>query len=415
MFLNQTLVRHSLVLGLGVLAGLALLTSCASTSRGDDSAAVVGASAPRAMAPDDDTSVDEGQALTATEAAIAAQGDGAAVQSAAPSGDIIRDDAPRNYIVKRGDTLWGIASMFLRDPWLWPEVWYVNPQVKNPHLIYPGDELVLAFGANGSPQITLGSAGAARLDPRLRSEPLAGAIATIPYAAIAAFLERPTVITSDQAQVAPRVLSFRDGHMVGGTGHEAYVRNLQRDAGGRFAIVHVGEPLVDPDDGALVGYQGVYTGTAEVVNAGDPGKVRLTDAARETLAGDRLIKTETDVPLDFVPRAPDNNVDGQIISVIDGVELIGQYKIVVINRGARHGLLPGHVLAVDQAGETVRDRDAGRGLVGRRVGNAFAERVKLPDERAGTLLVFRTYDRVSYGLIVAATSPIRIADRVRTP
>src|SRR5690606_14783060 len=136
-------------------------------------------------------------------------------------------DAPKSYTVRRGDTLWDIASMFLRDPWLWPEVWYVNPQVENPHLIYPGDVLALAYGAGGTPQIRLQSGGPARLNPRLRSSPLDGAIPSIPYSAISAFLSRPTVLTEEQIRNAPHVLALRDGRLAAGAGNEVYVRNLQ--------------------------------------------------------------------------------------------------------------------------------------------------------------------------------------------
>src|SRR5580700_3706267 len=142
--------------------------------------------------------------MTATEAAIAAAGTaGAAPVAAAPApaadtSGLMNPNAPKHYTVKRGDTLWGIASMYLKDPWLWPEVWIINPQVANPHLIYPGDKLALAYGANGMPQVRLLESGAVRLDPRLRSEALESAIPTIPYSAIAAFLTRPAVMTSDQ-------------------------------------------------------------------------------------------------------------------------------------------------------------------------------------------------------------------------
>ncbi|MCS6948422.1 MAG: LysM peptidoglycan-binding domain-containing protein, partial [Steroidobacteraceae bacterium] len=198
--------------------------------------------------------------VTATEAAVAAQPEDA--PPPVVTRDAVSPTAPLSYTVKPGDTLWDIANLFLRDPWLWPEIWQVNPQVQNPHLIYPGDVLALAYGADGSPRIYLQQGGAARLEPRLRSAALDGAIATIPYAAIAAFLGRPTVLAKEQVSKAPRVLAFREGRMIGGTGYEAYVRDLtNRQLGQRYSIFRIGDPIVGPEDGATLGYMGIYAAT----------------------------------------------------------------------------------------------------------------------------------------------------------
>jgi LysM repeat protein len=419
MFLKQALSANpsglrsrSLLAAFAAAATLLLLGGCAAFGSRDEAAVPV-ASAPR---PAGDPAAAEPE-LTATEAAVAAQPEDAPAEAAPPvvNRSAVNPSAPTSYTVKRGDTLWDISSMFLRDPWLWPEIWQVNPQVENPHLIYPGDVLSLTYGADGRPMISLARGGGARLDPRLRSTELDGAIATIPYSAIAAFLERPSLLTKEQIREAPRVLAFRDQHMVGGAGIEAYIRGL--DGGSvnqRYNVVHVGEEIHDPDDGDLLGYQGIYTSTAVLLAPGEPAKAALTDSARETLEGDRLLGTESDAPLNFVPRSPDTDVRGQIVSVIDGVELIGQYKIVAINRGARHGLAPGHVLAVEEAGKMVRDRTR-KNEGGVKASRAFTSKVQLPNERIGTMLVFRVFDRMSYALIVGESNPIRIADVVRKP
>ena len=326
--------------------------------------------------------------------------------------------APMHYTVKRGDTLWGIASMYLKDPWLWPEVWVINPQVPNPHLIYPGDKLALAYGAGGKVEVRLEQAGVARLDPRLRSDPLENAIPTIPYSAIAAFLSRPTLMSEDEIRHAPYVLAFRDMHQVAGNEIEIYVRNLQAAENSRFAVMHIATPLVDPDDGKVLGYEGIYTGTALVKRPGEPAKAVLIDLARETLAGDRLMSSDNDIPINFTPAVPTSQVHGHIIDVVGGTDLVGQFYVVAINRGKHHGIGPGTVLAVDQAGEVVRDLYAG----GRSISNSmngfntqFVPHVKLPDERAGTLLVFKVYDRMSYGLIVGASNTIHIGAPVHNP
>ena len=355
--------------------------------------------------------------VTATEAAAAAAGTRTVVEPApAPDTSLLKPGAPMHYTVKRGDTLWGIASMYLKDPWLWPEVWIINPQIPNPHLIYPGDTLALAFGADGRPQIRVEQGGAARLEPALRSSALDTAIPTIPYSAIAAFLARPTIMSSEEINHAPYVLAFRDRHEIAGSNNEVYVRNLSAGENARFAVVHVATPLRDPDDGKVVGYEGIYTATALVQRPGDPAKAVLIDPARETLRGDRLLSSDASAtPINFALRAPAAPVRGRIIDVVGGIDLVGQFEVVVINRGKRHGLEPGNVLAVDQAGDVVHDLYRGGRNIGSTAGIAFAPKVRLPDERSGTLLVFKVFDRVSYGLIVGASDTIHVADVVRNP
>jgi LysM domain len=352
--------------------------------------------------------------MTATEAGIAAAGTPAAVSHPDP-GAIVNPTAPKHYTVKRGDTLWGIASMFLRDPWLWPEVWIINPQVPNPHLIYPGDTLALAYGADGRPQVNLEQAGAVRLDPRLRSTELDSAIPTIPYAAIAAFLSRPTLLTAEQIQHAPYVLAFRDMHQVAGSGNEVYVRNLTADENARFSVMHVSDRLRDPDDGAVLGYVGIYTATALVQRPGNPAKALLIDPARETLQGDRLLTADQQETANFMLKAPAGDVHGRIIAVVDGTDLVGQYNVVAINRGSRHGLAPGTILAVDTAGGSTLDLYTGGKNIGDSTNTSFARQVRLPDERVGTALVFKVFERVSYALIVGASDAIHNGDAVHNP
>jgi LysM repeat protein len=414
------------VLGARATAGLMALAlslcGCMHLHEGEQAApatAPVAASpASAAAAPAED--------MTATEAGIAAAGAGQApTASAAERVPEVNPSAPKHYVVKRGDTLWGIASMYLKDPWLWPEVWIINPQVPNPHLIYPGDTLALAYGADGRPQVSLEQAGTVRLDPRLRSSPLDNEIPTIPYSAIAAFLSRPSVMTSEDVRNAPYVLAFRDLHQVGGSGMEVYVRHLSATQSSRFAVMHVEGPLRDPDDGAVVGYTGIYTATALVQRPGEPAKALLIDPARETVAGDRLLSASAeDTPTTFTPRPPATPVQGRIINVVGGTDLAGQYaglvgqfEVCVINRGKRHGLEPGSVLAVYGAGDVVTDLYRHGMQIGdsNHGGRQFAPSVRLPDERAGTLLVFKVYDRVSFGLIIGASDAIYTGDVVRNP
>ena len=313
---------------------------------------------------------------------------------------------PDRYTVQRGDTLWDIASMFLQDPWYWPEIWQINPQVENPHLIFPGDILSLAY-LNGRPVINLERGVASRLSPRVRVEPLEEAIPTLPFDVIRAFLSRPSVLERDQIDNLPYILSSPDGRLISGAGNRVYIRGTNADRGQIFNIVHVGDPLVDPDDNDVIGYEGIFVGQGRVARTGDPSTLLLTETAREALNGDRLLPEESLVPQNYYPRAPESDIDGSIISVLDGVSLIGQYQVVVINRGTRHGLEPGHVLRVWQTGEVIRDRFGKGGLIG--------EKVQLPDEPAGTMMVFRIFDRMSYGLVMEATSEIKVLDAVRSP
>jgi LysM repeat protein len=378
-----------------------------------------GAAASTSPAPEQVTAT---EAALAPAAATASTDTGSNANAGGDTGGaanpVANATAPMHYTVKKGDTLWGVASMYLKDPWLWPEVWVINPQVPNPHLIYPGDKLALAYGAGGRMEVRLEQAGLTRLDPRLRSDPLQSAIPTIPYSAIASFLSRPTLMSSDEIRHAPYVLAFRDMHQVAGNEIEVYIKNLHAAENTRYAVMHVATELRDPDDGKVLGYEGIYTGTALVKRSGEPAKAVIIDTARETLAGDRLMSADNEVPVNFTPSVPTSQVHGNIIDVVGGTDLVGQFYVVAINRGKRHGIEPGTVLAVDQAGEVVPDLYAG----GRSISNAmngfnttFVPHVKLPDERAGTMLVFKVYDRMSYALIVGASNTIHIGAPVHNP
>lgn len=311
---------------------------------------------------------------------------------------------PDQYVVQRGDTLWDISAMFLQDPWLWPEIWTVNPQVQNPHLIYPGDILTLVY-IDGQPQIRVTRAGVRRLSPKVRREGLDDAIATIPYDVIEPFLSKPTILPTRDIDQFPYIVSMK-GHLVAGAGFEVYVRGLEGTEG-QYNVVHVGDALVDPDTNDVLGYNALYVGDGQVRQGGDPSTVFLTATDREALVGDRLIPAAVTPSMNFVPRSPSQPVEGQIIAIMDGVARVGQFQIVVLNRGSDHGLEAGSVLAVWQRGEVIRDRVKGGFLGG--------EKVQLPETHAGELMVFRTYDRLSYGLIMRAVSEIKNYDVVRNP
>lgn len=313
---------------------------------------------------------------------------------------------PDRYVVKKGDTLWDISAMFLKDPWYWPEIWYVNPQIANPHLIYPGDVITLVY-IDGKPRLVLDRGNVERLSPQVRVEMLDEAIKTIPYDMIKAFLSRPSVLDEDTIKNSPYVFTSRFGHLVHGAGAEVYVRGGEFVDGDVFSVMRVGRKLKDPDSGKFLGYEGIYVGEGTINREGDPATLLLNETAREALNGDIMLKPEDEFPLHFVPRPPDQPVDGRIIAVTDGVSIVGAYQIVALNRGASHGLEPGHVLAIYQAGRVERDPFSGGAFGG--------EKVRLPEEYEGILMVFRTFDEISYGLIMQTVSEVHNFDVVRNP
>jgi hypothetical protein len=369
-----------------------------------------------------------GDDRTAMEAAAEASPGGSRSLGSAPNaesgaarGPVLAPNVPQSYVVKRGDTLWGIAKVFLRDPWYWPEIWQVNPQIKNPHLIYPGDTLRLVY-INGQPRVVVQrgelqfeQGSDAHVFPRVRSEPYDGAVATIPYEAVAAFMSRPTVLSREQIEAAPYVLATRDLHLIMSDGDTVYARGFTGPAelGMHYNMVRVGEALRDPEDNRVLGYDGVYLGTGHVIRQGDPVTLVMTESARETEAGDKLIPGGVDVPLDFIPSPPKVKVNGVIIHVSDGVDVIGQYQVVVINRGARDGLMPGNVLGIYDTGPVVDDNYS-KGFLNS-MSHLGEKKVQLPSERSGTFMVFKTFDSLSYGLVMEATNVIHVMDKVENP
>ncbi len=372
------------------------------------------------------------QAQQAEESRTTAVGNGSGIPLAA--------DAPDRYTVKRGDTLWDISKVFLRDPWFWPEIWYVNPQVKNPHLIYPGDVLVLVKGG-AQPQVTIAERGpegtaaeevstaaepsaapstehggpTTKLKPRIRNTSITAAVTTIPYDVISAFLGRPTLISAKELKSGPYVVALREQHIIGGSGADVYARGV-KDApeDTRFNIMHVEDPLRDPETNKVLGYRGVYAGTGAVTASGDPAKLQIKEVEREILRGDKLFPEHVSIELDFLPRAPTSDVKGSIMAV-SGVTIAGAHQVVAINRGGKHGLESGHVLAILQRGEKVVDRYSGGSTTGNGFIGEFGKKVKLPDERVGLAMVFKTYENMSYALIMEATHPVRTGDIVDTP
>ena len=369
----------------------------------------------------------------------------------------LRPDHPTRYTVQKGDTLWGISGRFLSEPWRWPQLWHANPQIKNPDLIYPGDELELVY-VDGQPRLRKrgrGSAGVVRLSPRLRVTD--APVPTVPIDAVGPFLTRPVVMNDERDfDAAPYVLAFPDSHIRGGLGDQFYARNIDRPVGTRFDIVRKAGELRSGDTNELLGFGAIFVGTAVLTAPGEPATLEVDGARLSVQAGDRLVLADAeDVYQDFQPRAPAQPIYGNIIAMsgYSGglVRQGGRFDILVLDRGAQDGLMPGDVLRIDRLGRIVRDTvpfDEGRPsevasssdwgglpqaqddrmqylrppadpekefLEMRVSGLGAGEPVKLPDERAGLAMVFRTFDRVSMALVMESTKAIHIGDRIRNP
>jgi hypothetical protein len=326
-------------------------------------------------------------------------------------------NAPDSHTVRRGDTLWGISGIFLKRPWRWPELWGMNlEQIRNPHLIYPGQVLYLDT-SGGRARLRMGARpGDLKLSPQARSSPLDdGAIASIEFRLIEPFLNEAIIFEGDEIAKAPRIVAAQEGRVLLTQGDLAYVRgDIDRAAG--YRIFREARPLRDPGTGEVLGYEATHVGAIELLREGEsrPGTVggseivpatfRVNAVRSEAGVGDRLAPALTRDFSNYAPRAPEGEVAGQLVSIYGDALTAGQNQIVALNRGQRDGLERGHVLALWRAGERVVDRtDPSRPLM------------KLPDERHGLLFVFRVFNRMSYALILSVQDPVRPGDRFTQP
>jgi hypothetical protein len=327
----------------------------------------------------------------------------------------LKDDHPDTYTVVKGDTLWDISGMFLERPWLWPEIWRINPQIDNPHLIFPGDTIALVW-IDGRPQLVVDRGDAGRtvkltpgsstdtvLKPKIRSEPIDSAIPAIRLDAIQSFLVQNRVVEPEVLAAAPYVLQGERERLVLGAGDRLYVRGVLPDSES-FSIVRNGSLYVDPDTQEVLGREAIYIGLGQAVGQEDDiATMYMLNTREEVQIGDRVLPTEERrVDSSFFPSAPAQPVEGQIIAVFGGVSQVGQFDVVVINRGEREGMEVGNVLAIYKRGALARDRVAN-------------ETVRLPAERAGLMMVFRTFEKLPYGLVLMAETPLAVSDLVQNP
>jgi hypothetical protein len=312
-------------------------------------------------------------------------------------------DAPDRYVVQKGDTLWGISGRFLNEPWRWPELWGMNKdQIKNPHLIYPGDVLVLDR-SGAAPRLVRGME-TVTLSPRAREVSTdREAIPTIPASELRAFLARPLVIDIDGLDGSPRIAAQQEGRVIGSAGDLVGVTGLPKDGGLVWDIYEPGKALKDPETEEVLGYEAVHLGAGRVYRHAEPTSiVEITRAYQEILTGSRLVKAADPGLINFVPRAPEKEIAGRIINNYRAGTEVGPNAIVVINRGRREGVEPGHVFQV-QPNESRANFERG------------AKNTQVPPVRIGLLMAFRVFDRVTYALVMEARRPIALGDVVSNP
>ena len=356
----------------------------------------------------------------------------------------LKDDAPDRYTVVRGDTLWAISGRFLKDPWKWPELWKMNQdQIKNPHLIYPGDVIVLDRSAQEA-QLRLLKTDTVKLSPKVRVEPLAAkAVPTIQPSVIEPFLSKPLVVGQTELDGAAVIRATEENRVAIGAGNIAYVEGLTKDKGEVWQIFRRADALIDPDTQETLGYETVYLGEARVLKYGEPSTIEITRSTQEIYVGDRLLPASREQPIfAYVPRAPQKPVRGRIVSAYGNLGETGPAGIVALSKGSRDGLEVGHVLAIYRSQTAARYEQRTSPLYGRQglSGNDaprpyYSEQVtprdapvytrgqpiseadiaKLPDERYGLVMVFRTFDRAAYGLIMQASRPVALYDVVTNP
>jgi len=357
------------------------------------------------------TSAAERYPITREQRQIATQ-----VASAGVPLSALAPGAPDRYTVKSGDTLWGVSGIYLTSPWRWPELWGMNrAQIRNPHLIYPGQTLLLLKG-DGRAQLQLakgelsgGPGGLVRLSPQVRDTGDGSSIAipSIPNNQIEPFLSQPLVVSADDMNRYPRVVATPESRVYLGSGDLAYARGISDDAVENYHVFRPATPLFDPDDTAHkapIAYEAHFLGSAQVVRRGEITTLRVTDSKEEIGTGDRLVPITREPLVHYVPHQPDRALDGRVVSIYTGLEHAGTQSIVTLNRGSRDGLEVGHVLALLQTGATVRDPTV-----------AAKEYIKLPDERIGEMFVFRVFDTISYALILRTTDSVKVGDRFTSP
>lgn len=353
--------------------------------------------------------------------ALPAQADGVRLQ----------DKAPDRHVVVKGDTLWDISEKFLKDPWKWPEVWQLNrEQIRNPHLIYPGDVVILTM-EGGKPRLYLERrfTQTVKLSPQIRSEPIVieeKGIPSIPLSAILPLLSKGAVGEVGELENAPRILGSSDERVMFAKGDRVYATKSETDIR-EWRVMRLGQALRNPDNKEeILAYELVYLGEAKTETPGDPQLVRITSSAQEVLERDRLLPAWDGNPPQYVPHAPEKPVNAKVVAALGGPVHAGTWMNLVLNQGRNAGLENGHVLALFKAGRSVADPKCIRAekiafLAGGGRGHAEDcrkdenDQAALPESQVGLAFVYRVFDKLSYALVLKGTEPVSAGDVARNP
>lgn len=312
----------------------------------------------------------------------------------------LREDAPQRYVVKKGDTLWDISARYLKSPWKWPQLWRLNrEEIKNPHLIYPGETLVLDM-IDGEPVLRREGSRVVKLSPQIRTQQLDAAISTIPAKMIEPFLKRPLLLDDlSSYNSAPRIIAGQDNRVILSTTDVAYGQGL--DAGGTWQAYRLGRTITDPDTKEVLGHEVTYGGELTVSKLDTISTLKVGKVAEEVLVGDRLMKTSQFTVMQYAPHQAPATLEGRVVSAYNGVNEIGQNYNVMINRGLRDGVEIGHVFGIYRAPRSVQI--------------APKQHAVLPTQQVGRLIVYRVFNKASYALVVDASQPVIVGDRIAQP
>lgn len=317
------------------------------------------------------------------------------------------DNPPDRHIVVKGDTLWDISGKFLKQPWRWPEIWQMNrDQIKNPHLIYPGDVVLLDM-SSGSPRLRLGKkvgAGTGKLQPTVYSKPVQQVVPSIPPNAIEPFISQPLVIEDGELNTGVKIVAMQEDRMLVGTGDSFYASGIPDAAVEKWHVFRKGKPLKDPGTGKIIAYEAFFLGNARLVKPGEPALLRVSLAKEEIARGDRLIPAPEPEIISYVPHRPEQDVSARVLGIYGGLREGGANSVVALNVGKNDGMEIGHVVALYRKRVSLDVDDSGR-----------RTSTPVPDERYGLAFVFRVFNGVSYALVVESSKAVIVGDTARNP
>ena len=342
----------------------------------------------------------------------------------------INDDAPKSYIVKKGDTLWDISSVFLNQPWLWPKLWQLNPEINNPHLIYPGDVISLIFNENGEPSLVLKSSTGKpsyKWSPKIRqTNKEDSAIRALPLEVIAPFIKYDHLFSAEQLEQLPHVIGSDEGYKSSINGFKVYV-NKDLEISKTYAVYNKGEEIIDPETEASLGFYVDLVATGQSIDGGnignkEPATLKISTAKREIRAGDYVVPVHEGqmLPSVFTMKAADESMRGSIVKAVSEGREFGKLEVVMLNRGLEHNVAVGDVMSIKRLSPGVVETSTGPRYTTEaprwnRLLATEGSDYKMPEESLGELMVFKVYEQASMALILRTEKPARLQDVVTAP